>query len=29
MFMDTYVQLLRVLKEKYNIDALIMSAEHR
>ncbi|KAI9495293.1 Alpha/Beta hydrolase protein [Zychaea mexicana] len=29
MFMDTYIQLLRVLKVKFNVDALIMSVEHR
>lgn len=29
MFMDTYIQWLRVLKEKLHINALIMSVEHR
>ncbi|KAI7859408.1 Alpha/Beta hydrolase protein [Circinella umbellata] len=29
MFMDSCIQLLRVLKVKFNVDALIMSVEHR
>ncbi|KAI7876278.1 alpha/beta-hydrolase [Lichtheimia hyalospora FSU 10163] len=29
MFMDTYIHWLQYLKEHYNINAVIMSAEHR
>ncbi|KAI9270450.1 Alpha/Beta hydrolase protein [Phascolomyces articulosus] len=29
MFMDSCIQLIRILKVKFNVDALIMSVEHR
>ncbi|KAI8150166.1 Alpha/Beta hydrolase protein [Fennellomyces sp. T-0311] len=29
MFMDTYIQWLRTLKVKFNVNAVIMSVEHR